>query len=234
MILKVESVSACYGKVEILRGVSLEVAPGEIVCLLGRNGMGKTTLIKTIMGLTTISAGDIYYKGKKITYSHTHLIARLGISFVPENRGIFSGLSVAENLRVGTLIRQAADGRRIDDAIFEYFPILRERAGQRGGSLSGGEQQMLAIARGLVGSPDLMLIDEFSEGLQPSIVRAITEALREINQKGVSILLVEQNAKLALGLANRGYIMEKGKIVHEGDCHSLLADKALLHKHLVI
>lgn len=234
MILRVESVNACYGKIEILRGASLEVGPGQIVCLLGRNGMGKTTLLKTIMGLTAITAGDIYYKGQKITRIHTYLIARLGISFVPENRGIFPGLSVAENLRVGTLIRGEGDGRRIDEAIFEYFPILKDRARQRGGSLSGGEQQMLAIARGLVGSPELMLIDEFSEGLQPSIIKTITRALSEINQKGVSILLVEQNARLALGLAKRGYIMEKGRIVHHGDCHALAADEALLRKHLVL
>jgi branched-chain amino acid transport system ATP-binding protein len=185
------------------------------------------------MGLMTISAGKIYLNGEDITYLPTHKISRMGVSFVPEDRGILHGLSVHENLKLGMARRKGRQGELMNE-VFEIFPVLEERLNQRAGSLSGGEQQMLAMARAWAGNPDLMLVDEFSEGLQPSVIGRIAEAIRGICGKGVAVLLVEQNTKLALSLANRGYILGKGEIVHQGNREELVANDQILKRYLVI
>jgi len=233
MILQLDQVCASYGQSQVLRGVSIYIDRGEIVCLLGRNGMGKTTLLRSVMGLMTISAGKIYLNGEDITYLPTHKISRMGVSFVPEDRGILHGLSVHENLKLGMARRKGRQGELMNE-VFEIFPVLEERLNQRAGSLSGGEQQMLAMARAWAGNPDLMLVDEFSEGLQPSVIGRIAEAIRGICGKGVAVLLVEQNTKLALSLANRGYILGKGEIVHQGNREELVANDQILKRYLVI
>ncbi len=233
MLLEVAGLHAYYGESHILHGVSLGVGEGEAVCLLGRNGMGKTTTLRSVMGLATVSPGSVRFQGREITAFRTFERARLGIGFVPENREIFPDLMVWENLLVGTTLRPDRD-RTIPPEIYEYFPILRERRRQRGGSLSGGEQQMLAIARALVADPSLLLIDEFSEGLQPSIVQAISGVIREVNRRGTAVVLVEQNIRLALGLTARCYVLEKGQVVFEGSTARLRDDPDLLRRHLVI
>ncbi len=233
MLLDVQGLHAYYGESHILHGISLAVGEGEAVCLLGRNGMGKTTVLRSIMGLATVSPGSVRFREREITPLNTFERARLGIAFVPENREIFPDLTVAENLEVAASLRPARD-RAIPAAIYEYFPILRERRKQRGGSLSGGEQQMLAIARGLVAQPSLLLIDEFSEGLQPSIVQAISTVIREVNRRGAAVVLVEQNIRLALGLTERCYVLEKGQIIFDGASERLRADPALLQRHLAV
>jgi len=233
MLLEVRGLHAYYGESHILHGVSLAVAEGEAVCLLGRNGMGKTTLLRSLMGLTAVPSGSVRFRGQAIAALTTFQRARLGIAFVPENREIFPDLTVGENLQVATMLRPAQD-RAVPAAVYEYFPILRERQRQRGGSLSGGEQQMLAIARGLVAEPALLLIDEFSEGLQPSIVQAINAVIREVNRRGAAVVLVEQNIRLALALTARCYVLEKGQVIFEGASERLRADPALLQRHLAV
>ena len=233
MILQLDQVCASYGQSQVLRGVSLYIDRGEIVCLLGRNGMGKTTLLRSVMGLMTITAGKIYLNGEDITSLPTHKISRLGVSFIPEDRGILHGLSILENLKLGMARRKGRQEGFMNE-ILQVFPVLGERLNQRAGSLSGGEQQMLAMARAWVGDPDLMLVDEFSEGLQPSVIGRIAEAIRGICGKGVAVLLVEQNTKLALSLADRGYIMGKGEIVHQGKREELVGNDQILKKYLVI
>ncbi len=233
MLLEVEGLHAYYGESHILHGIALAVGEGEAVCLLGRNGMGKTTILRSVMGLATVSPGSVRFRGREITALRTFERARLGIGFVPENREIFPDLMVWENLLVGTTLRAERD-RTVPREIYEYFPILRDRQKQRGGSLSGGEQQMLAIARALVASPSLLLIDEFSEGLQPSIVQAISRVIREVNRRGTAVVLVEQNMRLALGLTARCYVLEKGQIVFEGTTAHLRDDPDLLRRHLAI
>lgn len=233
MILRIRNIHAYYGDSHVLHGVDMDVPKGAIVCLLGRNGMGKTTLMRTIMGLARIGEGSIHFAGNEITGMRTHHIARLGISYVPENRGIFPELTLWDNLFLGTLMRRRA-GAEIPPEIFDYFPMLGERMSQEGGSLSGGEQQMLSIARGLVGEPQLLLIDEFSEGLQPSIVQRIARAISRINRQGISILLVEQNVRLALELGSYAYIMSKGRITYAGRSDELGANEKVLQEHLVM
>ena len=233
MLLEVQGLHAYYGESHILHGISLAVGEGEAVCLLGRNGMGKTTVLRSIMGLATVSPGSVRFRGREITPLSTFERARLGIACVPENREIFPDLTVAENLQVAAAVRPPRE-RGVPAAIDEYFPILRERRRQRGGSLSGGEQQMLAIARGLVAEPSLLLIDEFSEGLQPSIVHAISAVIREVNRRGAAVVLVEQNIRLALTLTARCYVLEKGQIIFDGTSERLAADPALLKRHLAV
>jgi branched-chain amino acid transport system ATP-binding protein len=219
--------------VPILTGVHITVARGEIVVLLGRNGVGKTTLMRTLSGMLKPSAGRIEFDGVDITGGPPHRTARLGIAYVPQGRGIFPKLTVKENLIVGT--RARADCREhVPEAIFHYFPVLKERRTQLGGTLSGGEQQMLAIARALCGAPRQLLLDEPSEGIQPSMVQAIGEFLTGVvRNTDLAVLLVEQNLELALGVASRCAVMEKGRIVHEGRPEEL-RDEALLRKYLAI
>jgi branched-chain amino acid transport system ATP-binding protein len=213
-LLSVENLHTAYGPVEVLKGVSLAVGEGEIVALLGANGAGKSTTLMTICGINKPKAGTIQFRGKPIANKPAHEIVRLGICQAPEGRRIFPRLTVLENLEMGAFAHD--DRRAVAEDLrtaFEFFPILKQRQKQLGGTLSGGEQQMLAIARALMSRPKLLLLDEPSLGLAPMIVRRILEIIQDINRKGTTILLVEQNAQMALTIAHRGYVLQTGKIV---------------------
>ncbi len=232
MILTIEDLHASYGGSLILQGVNLSVQKGEIKALMGRNGMGKTTLLKTIMGLLAPQAGNILFDGHAIQGRQTHEIASRGISYVPQGREIFGEFTVLENLRLGTL-RNPRRMRKIPRDIFEYFPILYERRNQRAGSFSGGEQQMLAIARALVGQPELLLLDEPSEGIQPSIVDQICEILKKINiETGLTILIVEQNVDMIMDIAAVCSFMEKGQIVQTCPIDDIRLDESIITCHM--
>jgi branched-chain amino acid transport system ATP-binding protein len=224
-MLAVSGVHAFYGNIEALRGVDLEVGAGEIVALIGANGAGKSTLLMTVCGRPRAARGRISFDGRDISGLATFEIVRLGIAQVPEGRRIFPRMTVLENLQMGATI---ADPARFDEDLaraFQLFPILQQRRGQRGGTLSGGEQQMLAIARALMSSPRLLLLDEPSLGLAPLIVKQIFDVIREINQRQrMTVLLVEQNAYHALRLAHRGYVMQTGRIALSGTGRELLAN----------
>lgn len=228
-MLELNTVHAHYGKVHVLQGSSLKVEGGEAVALLGRNGVGKTTTLKTIMGLVPATGGDITFDGTHLTKIPAHKIAGEGIGYVPQGRGIFPTLSVRENLEIG--LPKSPPDKDLDH-IFERFPRLKERIGQSGGTLSGGEQQMLAIARCLILKPKLLILDEPTEGIMPILVQDIRREIAAVNQTGVSILLVEQNIKTALKLCSRIYIMEKGVVVHEATADDLKEDKDTLHRYL--
>ncbi len=216
-LLTVHNISAAYGKVAVLDGVSLHVEGGELVTLIGANGAGKSTLMKVIMGLVPATAGEVEFDGQQLRGLRTHDIARLGIAYVPEGRGTLRQLSVRENLRLGAFSRSwNAEARSDLDRVLERFPILAERIQQSAGTLSGGEQQMLVIGRALMSRPRLLLLDEPSLGLAPLIAARIFEIIDLLNKQGVPVLLVEQNARAALKLAKRGYVMETGRIVQEG------------------
>jgi branched-chain amino acid transport system ATP-binding protein len=231
-LLEVEQLHAGYGRTPALFGVELSVATGEIVALLGRNGVGKTTTLRSIMGLTSRSSGRVTLDGRSIERLPTHVIARLGVAYVPEDRGVFPGLSVGDNLRLGRL---AGRGIGADQGyVMGRFPVLAERLDQDANALSGGERQMLALGRALLTGPRLLLLDEFSEGLQPNLVKELAAGLGEIAASGVGILLVEQNALLALRISARCYVMEKGRVVDEGASSAFLVDEPRLREHLVI
>jgi branched-chain amino acid transport system ATP-binding protein len=218
-MLALRDVQAGYGATPILFGVSLQVQAGEAVALLGRNGMGKTTLIKTIMGFLAPWRGAIDFNGKPLVGLRPHEIAHRGVGLVPENRRIFGGLTVRENLELGLSAvprRSGALRRQRMEEVFEHFPRLRERVDQPGKTLSGGEQQMLAIARVMMAGARIILMDEPTQGLAPALVRHIREIIQQLKANGVTVLLVEQNARMALNVCDRGYIMEKGAIVFEG------------------
>jgi branched-chain amino acid transport system ATP-binding protein len=223
-LLAVSNIETYYGPIMALRGVSFTVPAGAIVTILGANGAGKTTILKTVSGVMDPQKGTVLLEGRPIQGLDPDRVARLGLSHVPEGREVFPFLSVRENLRMGAYARRDPDGVTADLAmVAEYFPILRERAEQRAGSLSGGEQQMLAIARALMARPKVMLLDEPSLGLSPRLVKEIFEIIRRINQeRGVTVLLVEQNANLALQTADYGYVLELGRIVMEDTCERLL------------
>ncbi len=224
-MLAIEAVRASYGNIQALRGVTIDVPEGGIVSLIGANGAGKSTLLMTVCGNPRAHAGEIRFEGTAITHLATHEIIRLGIAHAPEGRRIFPRMTVLENLQVGAV---TADPEKFDEdtsRVFSLFPILEERRDQRGGTLSGGEQQMLAIARALMGRPRLLLLDEPSLGLAPMIVKQIFEVIREINRRdGMTVLLVEQNAYHALRLADRGYVMVNGEIALTGTGAALLED----------
>jgi len=223
MLLQVEQLRVAYGGIEALRGIDFEVEEGSIVTLLGANGAGKTTTLRTISGLLRPRGGAISFEGRRIDGVPPHEMVRLGIGHVPEGRRIFPRMSVRENLRMGAYHRR--DNVEPDiDRVYDLFPVLKERATQDGGTLSGGEQQMLAIGRALMGQPRLLLLDEPSMGLAPMIVARIFEIIREINEQGTTVLLVEQNAAQALRLATRGYVLETGQIVMADEASKLLAD----------
>lgn len=235
-MLDVQDIHAYYGDSHVIRGVSLQVGDGEIVAVIGRNGVGKTTLLKTIVGLLKPRRGQIVFNGRNVSATPMFQRSRAGLAFVPEDRGIFSGLTVAENLQVPEVTLRHRRGR-VGEARFDpftAFPILAERRHQLAGSLSGGEQQMLAIGRVLAHDPALLLIDEFSEGVQPNIVEAIGEQVRAINRRGTAIMLVEQNARLALKISHRAYVLEKGQVVLSGPSMEFAGNEALLRKHLVM
>ena len=223
-MLKVADVHSAYGATPILFGVSLGVQDGETVALLGRNGMGKTTLLKTIMGFLKPTGGQIEFQGQDLARLTPHEIAQLGIGYVPENRRIFPGLTVRENLELGLSAVRSRSGRlraQRFEQVFEHFPRLRERVDQPGKTLSGGEQEMLAIAWVMMAGAKLILMDEPTQGLAPTIVRHIRDMLKELKRLNVTLLLVEQNARMALSVCDRGYIMEKGLIVFEGSSAAL-------------
>jgi urea ABC transporter ATP-binding protein UrtE len=230
-MLEIANLHAAYGPVPVLAGVDLKVARGEVLALLGRNGVGKTTLMRSIIGLLRPTRGSARLEGEVLTGLHPHQIARRGLAFVPQGRGIFSKLTVRENLLIGT---RAARDAEIPEEVFEHFPILKERRAQAGGTLSGGQQQMLAIARALCSRPKLLLLDEPSEGVQPNLVQEIGKLIRDIVERsGIAILLVEQNLDLALQTAHRCAFMEKGRIVHEG-APGELEDETILRRYLAI
>jgi branched-chain amino acid transport system ATP-binding protein len=222
-LLDVDDVEVRYGAIRALKGISFQVMPGEIVALLGANGAGKTTTQKTVSGMLRPSLGSITYDGERIDGVPAHELIRVGICHVPEGRHVFPRMTVAENLEMGAFRFRKVDQDDLDH-VLELFPRLRERYKQQGGTLSGGEQQMLAIGRALMGKPRLLLLDEPSMGLAPLIVAQIFDIIREINAAGVTVLLVEQNAAQALALANRGYVLETGEIVLTGTGAELLAD----------
>jgi branched-chain amino acid transport system ATP-binding protein len=222
-VLKVSNIETYYGPIMAIRGVSFEVAEGSIVTILGANGAGKTTVLKTVSGVMDPQKGTVLYQGREIQRMDPDKVMRLGMSHVPEGREVFPFLSVRENLRMGAYTRKDADGVAQDlEAVFGYFPVLKERADQRAGSLSGGEQQMLSISRALMSRPKVMLLDEPSLGLSPKLVREIFEIIVRINrERGVTILLVEQNANMALNTADYGYVLEVGRIVMADTCARL-------------
>lgn len=229
-LLDIADLYAGYSRTPVLFGIGLTVEPGEIVALLGRNGVGKTATLRSIVGMTTRTAGTITLDGRRIERLPTHAIARLGVAFVPEDRGVFPTLTVAENLRLGRMAGGAARGGREP----ARFPVLDERLDQDANALSGGERQMLAIERALLSRPRLLLLDEFSEGLQPNVVQELASGLSGIAATGVGIVLVEQNAKLALRVSARCYVMEKGTIVDGGPSRLFLNDEERLRQHLVV
>ena len=233
MMLGVSGVHAFYGNIEALKGVDLEIGEGEIVALIGANGAGKSTLLMTVCGRPRARRGRILFDGNDITGEATFEIARRGIAQVPEGRRIFPRMTVLENLQIGATLADPARFREDLDRVFGLFPILGERQEQRGGTLSGGEQQMLAIARALMSRPRLLLLDEPSLGLAPLIVKQIFAVLREINEgQGMTIFLVEQNAHHALRLAHRGYVMQTGRIILSGAGHELLANPEIRAAYL--
>ncbi len=232
-MLSLESVSAGYGKIRALHGVSLGVDEGEVVALIGASGAGKTSTLRTISGLLPVESGRVVFRGEPLNGRAPARIVEAGIVHVPEGRRIFPELTVAENLAVGAYLqRDATERRRRMEEIFERFPIIRERQRQLGGTLSGGEQQMLAIARGLMARPRLLLLDEPSMGLAPILVQRVFDVIREINLQGTTVLLVEQNAAMALGVASRGYVMEAGRVVLEGDAEALQQDDRVKRAYL--
>jgi branched-chain amino acid transport system ATP-binding protein len=227
-LLKVSDLSVHYGLIHAVQGVSLEIRKGEICCLIGANGAGKSTILKAISGLKRVSSGRITFLGEEITNLPAHKIISRGISYVPEGRRPFANLTVYENLRLGAyLLRDKKEFTSRLDWIFKSFPRLRERLNQLAGTLSGGELQMLALARGLISRPKLLLLDEPSMGLSPILVGETFSIIKEIQRRGISILLVEQNAYMALSCANRAYVLENGKIVLSGEGKDLLSSPAL-------
>jgi branched-chain amino acid transport system ATP-binding protein len=233
-MLSLSDVHTYYGKSHILHGVSLEVGPGEVVGLLGRNGVGKSTTLKSVMGLAPPASGRVTFEGRDITGQAPHRLAGLGIAWVPEDRRIFRLLSVMENLRTGLDRRGMDDARRAKllDKVYAAFPVLRDRRNQAGGTLSGGEQQMLAIARAMMLEPKIILLDEPTEGLMPRMVSQIREIVDMLHREGVAILLVEQNVALTLTVSSRVYIMEKGVVRHQAAAADLRADQAVIHQYL--
>ena len=235
MLLRVENIDTYYGLSHVLQGVSLEVETGEIVTLVGRNGAGKTTTLKSILGITPIKSGYIWLRETNISALPTHTIIQKGISYVPEERRIIPGLSVRENLKLALLKSKNRDREdEMIDRVAQYFPVLKERLSQEGTSLSGGEQQMLAIARGLVTDPEVMLVDEPSEGLMPLLVELISNIIQAINQAGVTVLLVEQNVEMALSISHRAYVMDEGRIQSSGTAKNILADEDIQRRYLTV
>jgi len=222
-MLKIHGLRSGYGKIEVLHDVDVTIEPGQIVTLIGANGAGKTTLLKTISGLIRPTAGTIQFDGKSIARRPPHKIVRLGLSQVPEGRAILKRMSVLDNLRMGAFTRNDSEISRDIDSVFERFPALAERRGQMAVTLSGGEQQMLAIGRALMARPTLLLLDEPSLGLAPKFITRIFLTLRELKKEGKTILLVEQNARQALQVADHGYVMERGRIVLSGSGQELLS-----------
>ena len=235
-MLALHDVHTYYGKSHILHGVSIEVGAGEVVGLLGRNGVGKSTTLKTIMGIVRPSRGRVVFEQRDVGGMAPYRVARIGIGYVPEDRRIFRLLTVLENLRTGLDRQGITDARRDEllEKVYTNFPVLRERRSQAGGTLSGGEQQMLAIARAMMLEPKVILLDEPTEGLMPRMVGQIHEIIKVLHREGVAILLVEQNVPLTLEVSDRVYIMEKGVVRHHAPAAELRADHAVIHQYLGI
>jgi branched-chain amino acid transport system ATP-binding protein len=234
VLLAVEDLHAHYGKSHILHGVHLKIDAGEIVCLLGRNGVGKSTTLKSIMGLVAPSRGSVAFKGAGIAGLPPHRIARLGLGYVPEERRIFPTITVRENLSMGMKAGATPNGGWTLERVYEFFPRLKERERQRAGTLSGGEQQMLTIGRTLMGNPELLLVDEPTEGLAPMIVEQVERILSEIHRGGTPVLLVEQSMETAMALAQRVYVMSKGQIVFSGSARDLEGNDAVRKQYLEV
>ncbi len=232
-MLELKDLEVCYGPISALRGVTLKVEAGETVALIGANGAGKTTTLRAISGLLKASRGGCFFEGKDLSKLKAHEIVKLGVSHVPERRGIFANLTVLENLKMGAYIRKATTSDY--DEVYTLFPRLKERLEQVAGTLSGGEQQMLAISRALLSKPRLLLLDEPSLGLAPQITKVIFDIIRKINQSGTTVLLVEQNARAALSISTRGYVLEVGEVVFTDKSETLLSNdvvkKAYLGEH---
>ena len=236
MILEISKLHGYYGMSHVLQGVNMAISPGRMVCLLGRNGVGKSTTLKSIMGLLDRTSGQVRFNGRDILGLPPYEIARLGLGYVPEERRIFKSLTVYENLQIG--IKKPVGRNHGDiwnaDRIFNSFPRLEERRDNKGGHLSGGEQQMLTIARTLMGNPELILVDEPTEGLAPLVAESVMEMLATISKAGITVLVVEQNYKAALKLAQGFFIMSKGRIVFEGDGQALIAAEEIRQKYLEV
>lgn len=233
MMLEVKNITVHYGKSVALDNVSLEVAEGSVVSLIGANGAGKSTLLKALSGLVPLTAGEIWFLGKRIDGLETIEPVKLGLVHIPEGRRLFPYLTVLSNLKLGASLRKDSTAIKRDmDGVFERFPILRERRNQQAGTMSGGEQQMLAIARGLMAKPRLLLMDEPSLGLAPVMVNEVGRVIKDINQGGVSVLLVEQNVPLALGVASRGYALQTGRVVLEGDINEFRSAETVKKAYL--
>jgi branched-chain amino acid transport system ATP-binding protein len=231
-LLSVRGIEVGYGTIPALHGVDLEVEKGEIVTLIGANGAGKTTTLRTISGLLKPRKGEVFFEGQNITGIKPHLITARGVSHVPEGRGIFANLTVQDNLELGAYLRKDKITQAEYNRVFTLFPVLKERIKQNSGTLSGGEQQMLAISRALMARPAVLLLDEPSLGLAPQMVQTIFRVIREINAEGTTILLVEQNAHMALVTAHRGYVMETGRITHTDSTKALLASDRIKKAYL--
>lgn len=232
-MLKVENINVYYGNIQALSGISLDIQEGEIVTLIGANGAGKSTLLKTVSGLLKPKQGKIIYEGKPINGKAAQTIVKQGISHVPEGRRVFANMTVEENLQLGAFLRKDKEGIKQDlERVYELFPRLLERLKQQAGTLSGGEQQMLAMGRALMAKPRLLLLDEPSMGLAPLLVKTIFRIIEEINKAGTTILLVEQNANLALSIANRAYVVETGRIVLSGDAAELTSSEQVKMAYL--
>ncbi len=232
-LLSVKNIRSSYGPIEALHDISFDVLPGEAVTLLGSNGAGKTTILMCISGIQPLSSGEIWFDGSNITAMPAHERVKLGLAQVPEGRRIFPRLTVNDNLRLGAYSRSdEAEVRASEEYVYSLFPILRQRANQLGGTLSGGEQQMLAIGRALMSKPRMLLLDEPSMGIAPLLVRKIFETLARLNEEGMTILLIEQNAHLALKLAKRGYVLETGTITLTGESSLLISDPRVREAYL--
>ncbi|OGP49017.1 MAG: ABC transporter ATP-binding protein [Deltaproteobacteria bacterium RBG_13_51_10] len=235
MLLEIKDLNTFYEQSHILQGVSLGIDRGEIVCLLGRNGVGKTTTLKSVIGFLKLRSGQVLFKGQNVAGFPPHAIAKLGVGFVPEDRRIFPTLTVRENLIMGIKPGQKSDEDAwTTEKVYKYFPALQARDKQKGGHLSGGEQQMLTIARTLMGNPEVLLIDEPTEGLAPKIVETVEQVIQDIHQHDIPILLVEQNMRVALRLAGRIYVMSKGKIVFQGTSQELKEAHEVRQKYLEV
>jgi branched-chain amino acid transport system ATP-binding protein len=232
-MLETRELVAGYGASLVIQGISFEVAAGEVVCLLGRNGVGKTTTLRAVMGMIRPRAGRVTLAGEDITGRAPFRIARRGIGYVPDDRRIFPDLTVEENLEITRRVTRRY-GRWTLDRVYQLFPDLRRLAGARGGGLSGGEQKMLAIGRALMGNPSLLILDEPSEGLSPLLVSALVGAIGEIRREGVTLLLADQNLKFARRVADRGYIIEKGVVRHAGALEALWANEEVVRKYLAV
>jgi branched-chain amino acid transport system ATP-binding protein len=232
-ILEITNLETHYGKIHALRGISFSVGAGEIVTLLGANGAGKSTTLRAISGLIRSTSGTIKYMGEDITKTPAHDIVKMGLIHVPEGRKIFKGMTITENLELGSFtLDDDAERKRRMDHVFEIFPVLKERRNRDSAFLSGGEQQMLAMGRSMMTNPKLLLLDEPSMGLAPFMVQEIMKIIKRLNKEGVTILLVEQNAKVALKMANHGYVLETGEIVIKGDAATLQQDESIVKAYL--